>query len=159
MERTTAGSKPEVGAGGSRDEGGEARILVVATEELSGDELAKLLSEHAGDGEPEIRVLAPAVTESPLRHAFGDVDEAIEHARQRLDRSLEHVRDHGIDVSGSVGDSDPVIAIEDQLAEFDADEIVIVTRPETEAAWLEGDLFERARRKFEPPITHLTVEH
>jgi hypothetical protein len=104
-------------------------------------------------------VLAPAVTDSPLRHAFGDVDEAIEGAQGRLDHSLAHARDRGIAVSGRVGDSDPVVAIEDQLAEFDADEIVIVTQPESEAAWLEGDLFERARRKFEPPITHVTVEH
>jgi len=154
MEQTTAGSKPKVGSGGDQD-----RILVVATEELSGDELATVLSDHASDGRRDIRVLVPAVTQSPLRHAFGDVDEAIEQAGERLEHSLEHVREHGIEVSGRVGDSDPVIAIEDQLAEFDAGEIVIVTRPETEAAWLEGDLFERARRKFEPPITHLTVEH
>jgi hypothetical protein len=136
-----------------------SRVLVVAAEALGGDELADLLSDRAGNGGREIRVVAPALTESPLRHAFGDVDEAIEEAQRRLDQSLEHARSRGIDVSGRVGDADPVMAISDQLAEFDADEIVIVTRPEGEAAWLEGDLFERARRRFEPPITHVTVEH
>jgi hypothetical protein len=138
---------------------GDARVLVVATEELGGDELAELLPDRASDGRREVRVIAPAVTQSPLRHAFGDVDAAIDEARRRLDHSLEHVRERGIDVSGHVGDSDPVIAIEDELAEFDPDEIVIVTHPESEAAWLEGDLFERARRRFEPAITHVTVEH
>jgi hypothetical protein len=154
MEKTVGGSTPGIGA--DRE---QRRVLVVATEELSGDELADLLSGRGTEAEGEIRVLAPAVTDSQLRHAFGDVDDAIEDAQERLERSLAHVRDRGIAVSGRVGDSDPVIAIEDQLAEFAADEIVIVTRPESEAAWLEGDLFERARRKFEPPITHVTVEH
>jgi hypothetical protein len=136
-----------------------SRVLLVTTEELTGDELAELLSGRMSEGEREIRVVAPAVTDSALRHAFGDVDEAIEQAKERLDRSLEHVRDRGIDVSGRVGDSDPVTAISDQLAEFDADEIVIVTRPETEASSIESDLFERARRQFEAPITHVVVEH
>jgi hypothetical protein len=145
MERAAAGTRP-------------TRILVVATEELLGDELARLLAEHAGGRQGEVRVVAPAVTDSPLKHAFGDVDEAIAEAEERLRHSLEALGHSGLKVAGTIGDADPVIAIEDALAEFDAGEILIVTHPEDDGAWLEGDAFERAQQQFRLPVTHVTLE-
>jgi hypothetical protein len=47
--------------------------------------------------------------------------------------------------------------IEDALRAFPADEIVVVTRPEEEAAWLESGNGEAARRGFDVPVTHLVV--
>jgi hypothetical protein len=41
-------------------------------------------------------------------------------------------------VAAEVGDSDPVLAIQDALATFAAEEIVVVTHPEEDATWLEG---------------------
>jgi hypothetical protein len=135
-----------------------ARILVVATEELVGHELAELLVEHGARREARVRVIAPAVTDSPLKHVMGDVDDAIAVAERRLEHSLDAMRGEGIDVDGEIGDADPLIAIEDAIAEFPADEMLIVTHPEGEAAWLETDLFDRARREFELPVTHVTLE-
>jgi hypothetical protein len=37
----------------------------------------------------------------------------------------------------TAGDSDPSLAVEDALCEFTADEVVVVTRPNEEASWLE----------------------
>ena len=55
-------------------------------------------------------------------------------------------------VAAEAGDSDPLLAIQDALARFDADEIVVVTRPEEEASWLEqraaDDAPRRARTAF-----------
>jgi hypothetical protein len=151
MERATTDGRPET-------QTGHPRVLVVATEELIGDELGEVLSEHAAGRRAQIRIISPAVTDSPLKHAFGDVDEAIASAEQRLERSLEEVRRRGIEVSGAVGDADPLVAIEDALAGFEADEILLVTHPDGDAAWLEGDVFERARRELALPITHVTLE-
>jgi hypothetical protein len=145
MERAAAGTRP-------------TRILVVATEELLGDELARLLAEHAGGRQGEVRVVAPAVTDSALKHAFGDVDEAIAAAEERLRHSLEALGHSGLKVAGAIGDADPVVAMEDALADFDADEILIVTHPEDDGAWLEGDAFERAQEQFRLPVTHVTLE-
>ena len=145
MDGATAGTKP-------------ARILVVATEELIGEDLAKLLAEHGAKGEARVRVVAPAVTDSPLKHVMGDVDDAIVVAEERLEHSLEALRAEGIDVDGEIGDADPVVAIGDAVAEFPADELLIVTHPESEAVWMESDLFERAKREFELPVTHVTLE-
>ncbi len=39
--------------------------------------------------------------------------------------------------SQPAGDSDPSVAVQDALREFAADEVVVVTRPDEEASWLE----------------------
>lgn len=132
------------------------RVLIVATEAVVGDGIAHVLEPHLGDGASAF-VVAPALAGSPLKHAMGDVDEARVEAQERLEESLASLRGHGLDVAGAVGDSDPVLAIEDALATFPADEIVLVTRPEDEARWLEGDVFERARVQFEPEIVHISL--
>ena len=59
---------------------------------------------------------------------------------------------------GAVGDSNPVQAIEDALAEFPADEIVISTHPPERSNWLEKKTVERARERFDLPITHVVVD-
>ena len=148
------------------------RVLIVATEAVVGDGIAEVLEPRLrghghgdepgqpaspGGREAEAFVVAPAITGNALKHAMGDVDEARVAAQERLDDSLETLRGQGLDVTGAVGDSDPILAIQDALATFDADEIVLVTRPEDEARWLEGDVFERARVQFEPEIVHVSL--
>ena len=55
-----------------------------------------------------------------------------------------------------VGDPDPRVAIEDALHEFPADEVVLVTRPQDKAGWLEqllGD--DELARRLGIPVRHL----
>jgi hypothetical protein len=132
-------------------------LLVVAEPELGPDVVASI-RDHVNGRRPELRVVAPALIGSPIKHAMGDVDEAREDANEVLERSLAQLRSADLDATGTVGDSDPVLAIRDALATFAADEIVIVTQPEDQARWLEGDLFERAKHEFEQPIVHLEVD-
>lgn len=134
------------------------RLLVIAAEEVVGDDLVARLRERI-DGESELRIVAPAMAGSAVKHAMGDVDAGIEEARQRLEHSVERLEREGVKVSGAIGDADPLLAIEDALATFPADEILLVTHPDDEARWLEGDMFERARQKFEQPIVHVAIEH
>lgn len=60
-------------------------------------------------------------------------------------------------MEASVGDSDPVKAIEDAPRTFTADEILVVTRPDEKAGWLEEGSGETAREHFRLPVTHATV--
>jgi len=143
----------------SYEGGGGFRLLVVVAEPIAGPQLRDQIERRAEGRDAAVRVVSPALTDSRLKHAMGDVDDAIADAGQRLEESLEEVRSAGVDASGSVGDSDPLLAIEDALEEFRADEILILTHEEGRGRWLEDDMFERARRKFEPPITHVVVEH
>lgn len=41
------------------------------------------------------------------------------------------------ETESTAGDSDPLVAVQDALREFAADEVVVVTRPNEEASWLE----------------------
>lgn len=142
---------------GTDEQAASRRILVVATEAVVGEGIGEVLAPRLRGGGREAFVVAPAIIGSAFEHAMGSVDDARAEAQRRLDESLGALRDEGFEVGGAVGDSDPVLAIQDALVTFAADEIVIVTRPEDEARWLEADLFERARIQFEQEVIHVAL--
>jgi hypothetical protein len=135
----------------------ERRILVVANRTCPCPGLADEVAARAGDAETEVLVVAPALNKR-LRHWVSDVDAAISAASDRLERAVANLTERGIAAEGAVGDSDPLLAIEDALADFDATEIVISTHPPGRSNWLEKNLPERAARRFDLPLTHL-VSH
>jgi hypothetical protein len=133
------------------------RILVIANDSVDGHDLRAALEAHAGDSPAEVLVVAPALS-SRLRFWVSDIDPARRRAEARLLRSLPGLGGEGIDVSASIGDSEPLQAIADGLRVFAADEIVLVTHPEEEATWVEHHLAERARVLFPRfPIVHLVT--
>jgi hypothetical protein len=134
------------------------RLLVVANETVGGRALLEEIARRTAGRRAEVQVVAPALVRSRIKHGLGDVDEAVEQARERLERSLDAIRRLGVSVRGEVGDSDPNLAIRDALAFFPADEVIISTHPESRSTWLEKDVVERAREEIEPPITHVVVD-
>jgi hypothetical protein len=135
-----------------------ARVLVIATDELAGPELIEEVREHLRDsGAVELMVVAPAVEKTAFRHALGDVDAAAMEAGRRLETSLDELRRAGIAATGEIGDSDPLIAAEDALRQFAADEILIVAHAEDQARWFEESLFERAQVELQPALRMVTV--
>jgi hypothetical protein len=136
---------------------GAKRVLVVSPPEVDGSALAEEIERRAEGRAAEVRLVAPAVTESKLKHAFGDVDAAIADAQTRLRHSMAGLDRRRIRASGSVGDSDPVIAAEDALKSFPAEEVLIVTHSGDEGDWFEPDLFERAAAELEPPVAHIEL--
>jgi hypothetical protein len=128
------------------------RIVAVTTDVLEGDEPVKALSESAR-GEPvDVRVVAPAVEASPVRHTLGDIDEPREEAQQRLEKTLQNLSAAGIEARGEVGDPDPVQAAQDALLKEPADEILIYVYEEGQQHWYEGGLFDHAKESLEPPL-------
>ena len=47
------------------------------------------------------------------------------------------MHDAGIEARGQIGDSDPLLAIEDGIRIFAPDELIISTHPEGRSNWLE----------------------
>jgi hypothetical protein len=133
------------------------KILVVANETVAGRELLDDLRRRVAGGDADVLVVAPALN-SRLRYLFADVDRAREQAEVRLKDSVEALRSNGIQAGGAIGDSNPVQAIEDALFEFDADEIVISTHPPERSNWLERKTVDRAREKFDRPVSHVVVD-
>lgn len=155
--RSARGSLPrrvEVTRGGD----GRHRLLVVANETVEGAALLDEIRERCRARRAEALVLTPALVASRTSHWASDVDEAIELARQRMELSLIALRGAGVKARGEVGDSDPMVAIEDALRTFPADEIVISTHPPQRSRWLESGVVERAREEIDLPVTHVVVD-
>ena len=134
------------------------RILVVTTAPVEGDALRERLREHAGGEDAELRVVATASDLSPLDWLATNEDEARGEAADRAAGVQEAVAPEAETVEAEVGDADPVQAIEDALRTFPADELVLVTRREEQAGWLEEGAAAEALERFSLPVTHLVVE-
>jgi len=78
-------------------------------------------------------------------------------AEARLEDSVLALAAAGVEARGQVGDDDPLQAIEDALRTFGADEIILATHPEGRSKWLERGVVERARERFDLPITHVVA--
>jgi hypothetical protein len=136
---------------------GRRRILVVANETLSGRALRTAISERPPDGETELRIVCPALN-TKIKHWTNEEDEARAAAQQRLEGLLASLRREGFEADGEIGDDDPVQAMEDALRLFPADEVMISTHPPGRSNWLEHDVVDRARERFDLPVTHVVVD-
>ncbi|MDX6610127.1 MAG: permease [Solirubrobacterales bacterium] len=143
---------------GSKETNERSRALVVANEAVVGAELRNRLLRQLGGGIDEVFVVAPAITDSGLKHMLGDVDGAIEPAEERLRSTLAELRDAGIPAEGEVGDSDPLLAIQDELLKFHPDQIIVVGHRDQDGAFAEKGLLEQAERDLEMPVTELVVD-
>jgi hypothetical protein len=132
------------------------RLLVSTAEPISPELLESVTGGLPGDA--EVLVIAPASTHSPLRFWVSDVDEAIAHAEQVQAETVERLAEAGVDAVGEVGDSEPLQAIEDALATFAADRIVIVEHEFDAQDYREDSgLAARARERFGLPVDVGTV--
>ena len=132
------------------------RVMVVANRTCPCPGLIEELKQR-GTGGAEVLIVSPALN-GRLRHWVSDTDGARAEAAARLDVALSALSDAGVEARGEIGDADPVVAIEDALAGFTADEIVISTHPPGESNWLERDLVGRAER-FGLPVAHLVSRY
>lgn len=137
---------------------GTSRLLAIVTDPLEGEEpIEEVRRATIGNG-VEVRVVVPAVEGSVFQHVMGDVDPSVRRAEHTLEASLSALRQHGVDASGAVGDSDPVQAAQDALRELPADEVLIFERAAEGARWFEDGLFERAQAELEPPLRMVVLK-
>jgi hypothetical protein len=135
---------------------GRERLLVVANQTLPGAELPAALIAR-GEPKPELRVVVPILI-SRMKYAMSDIDTELVYARERLEEMLGWGKAQGFEISGEVCPEGPLIAIEDQLRKFSADEIMISTHPPERSNWLEAGVVEQARDELDMPITHVIVD-
>jgi len=140
-----------------RDEGPTRRILVVANETVGGEELLEAIRDRVQNVREQVLVVCPALN-SPLKHWVSDEDKARILAQERLEASLAAMHEAGIEARGEIGDSDPLLAIEDAVRTFSPDELIISTHPEGRSNWLERGVVTSARERFAVPITHVVVD-
>jgi hypothetical protein len=112
------------------------KLLVLTPEPLDAGALRAAAGDDAEGA--EVLVISPATTESGLRFWMNDIDEAIERAQETAEETADRLGDEGIDAVGDSGEAEPVLALQDALATFPADQIVVFTRPDDEEHYREA---------------------
>ena len=130
------------------------RLLVVATASVSAAALRTSVRSHGGE-DAEILVVAPASDISRLDWLTNAEDDARGEAASLAETTAEATPTENVEAS--VGDSDPLKAIEDALRTFAADEIIVVTRPDDQAGWLEEGTGKTAQTRFRLQVTRVTI--
>jgi hypothetical protein len=132
------------------------KILALVSEAIDAEALRSALGGEDLEG-AEVLVVAPAL-QSKRRFILADPDPAIDRAEKVQTETAERLDEEGIDAAGDTGDSDPMLAIQDALATFEADEIVLFTHADGQRNFLEEGLVDEATERFKPPVRHLIVE-
>lgn len=131
------------------------KVLVLTSEPINAEVLREAVGAEAAE-RAEVLVVAPALHQSGLRFWMSDADEAIAKAEDVQEEAVERLDEEGIDAAGHTGESEPLLAIQDALATFPADRIVVFSHPEGERAFAEEDV-EAAQARFDVPVEHRIV--
>jgi hypothetical protein len=132
------------------------RILALVSEPVDGEVLKRAVGIDRAET-AEVLVVAPALN-TRTRFLMSDVDGAIERAEAVEQETVERMEEQGVDAAGDTGESDPLLALQDALQTFDADQIVLFTHPGGSSNWLEEGVVEEARERFDRPVEHVVVE-
>jgi hypothetical protein len=104
----------------------ERRLLVLATAEVT-PVAAEAIRDRA-EGAADIRLVVP-VRSKRIDRWLSATDEARDDAQNMLAHSAGALVAAGLPASGSLGDPDPVQALEDELRSYSADQVVWVLSP------------------------------
>ena len=128
---------------------------MLATEPVDADRLRGALPGDELEG-AEVLVVSPAVNESAVAFWMSDSDEAIAEAESTAERTAAALRESGARTRATTGESEPLLALQDALATFDADRVVVLVRDEDAARYREDDVVGEAERRFGVPVTEIT---
>jgi nucleotide-binding universal stress UspA family protein len=135
------------------------KILALVSEAVSADALKSAVGDDVAN-DAEVLVVAPALN-TKTRFFLADPDPAIDRAEQVQEETVERLSEGGVDAAPSVtpGEGDPLQALEDALATYPADEIVLFTHSGGERNWQEDGLVAQAKERFgSTPVRHVVVD-
>jgi hypothetical protein len=131
------------------------KLLVLTTEPIDADALRAAVGEDAEGA--EVLVISPATNESKLAFWVSDPDQAIAEADAAQEETTERLEEEGIDAAGDTGESEPALALQDALATFPADRIVIFSHPEGDRDYREDKGLAEVEERFGIPVTHAVI--
>jgi len=131
-----------------------ANVLVVAHQTAATRPLLDAVRERAQLGPSRFHLVVPRQPHGI--HKLVDPEEYGEaEARRVLQDALPKLSEAaGHEVSGSIGDAEPLMAIDDAINLGDYDELIISTLPLGVSRWLKLDLVSKARG-LGVPVTHV----
>ncbi len=119
-----ARAKPDERIEVASNDDGSRRVLIVAVAEPT-PAAAEQIAGIAGSAS-DVRLVVP-VPSHRLDRWLSAEDDARREAEARLARSAGVLVAAGLPVSGSVGDADPAQSLEDELRDYPADEVILLS--------------------------------
>lgn len=135
----------------------EDQVLLVANRTAVSDVLLDAVRARAARSPTRFHLVVPATPRGLDR--LVDPDTAgLPEATAQLELALPALAEAaGTEVSGEVGDADPLAAISDALHARHFDELILSTLPRRLSGWLRLDLPRKAAH-FGVPVTHVEAE-
>ena len=131
------------------------KLLVLTPEPVDADMLRSTLGEDVEGA--EVLVVSPATTRSKLAFWVSDPDQAIAEAESAEEETVERLEEQGVDAAGDTGESEPAVALQDALATFPADRIVVFSHPEGDRDYREDEGLADVEERFGIPVTHALI--
>jgi hypothetical protein len=131
-----------------------ANVLVVAHQTAATPGLLDAVRERAHRGQVTFHLVVPQQAHG-IHKLVDPEDSGVDEAERVLDVALPKLSEAaGQPVTGSVGDAEPLMAIQDAVNLGGYDEIIISTLPLGLSRWLKLDLVSKARG-LGLPVTHV----
>src|SRR5215203_4650865 len=131
------------------------KLLVVTPEPVDANALRSTLGEEVEGA--EVLVVSPAGNRSKVAFWVSDSDDAISEAEAAQEETVERLEEEGVDAAGDTGEAEPAQAIQDALATFPADRIVIFSHVEGDRDYREDEGLAEAEARFGVPVTHALI--
>lgn len=132
-------------------------VLLVANRTATTRRLGQAVAQRALEGAARFHLVVPACPHGLHRVVDPEVA-GRDEARAQLDAALASLSEAaGTEVTGEVGDADPLAAIQDALSRDRFEEIVVSTLPRRISRWLRLDLPSKARG-LGLPVAHVEAE-
>ena len=131
------------------------KLLVLTPEPVDADLLRETVGPEV-DG-AEVLVVSPATNRSRVAFWVSDSDEAIAEAQRAEAETVASLEQAGVAASGETGESEPSVALQDALATFKADRIVIFEHPAEDRDAREDAGLDDVEARFGIPVTRAVI--
>jgi hypothetical protein len=133
-----------------------ANVLVVAHQTAATPGLLDAVRERAARGPATFHLVVPQQAHG-MHKVVDPQDAGAREAQRVLDLALPKLSEAaGAEVTGAVGDAEPLMAIQDAVNLGSYDEIIISTLPLGISRWLKLDLVSKVRG-LGLPVTHVAA--
>src|SRR5918997_4427420 len=133
------------------------RLLVLSADPVDADAVRSALGGGAELEGADVLVVSPALNQSALAFWVSESDEAIADAESSAAKTVAALQGRAGAVHAEVGESEPLLALQDAMATFPAERILVFTRPDDAQRYKEDDVVGEAERRFGVPVVERTL--
>ena len=130
------------------------KLLVLATDPVGADDVRSALPDADLEGS-EVLVVSPAVNESPWPSGSRTPTRPSPRPSRPPSRPRPRCASGGARARAKTGESEPLVALQDALATYQADRVLVFVRDEDGARYREDDVLGEAQRRFGVPVTEI----